>query len=98
MFVDFMHDKYSFLPKCAGIGRFNQRFPGIEIRTSVGDLFTTLPFRIPALNSGYNIIKRRGLSLTPTAIAFIEILIEIDKKQSVSEVDLVESLGPVIEN
>ena len=59
-------------------------------------LYEKLPFHIPELCSAYDIIKRRKLSLTPTAIAFMEILVEIDKEQSVLEADLVKSLGPPI--
>jgi len=59
-------------------------------------LYKMLPIHIPELRTGYDIIKRRGFHLTPTAIAFMEVLIEIDKEQSVMELDLIESLGPAI--
>lgn len=59
-------------------------------------LLVALPFRIPELESSYDIVKRKGLSLSPAARAFIEILIETDKEQSILETDLIESLGPAI--
>jgi len=59
-------------------------------------LLVALPFRIPELESNYDIVKRKGLSLSPAARAFIEILIETDKEQSIEESALIESLGPEI--
>ena len=59
-------------------------------------LLTALPFRISGLCTGYDIVKRKGLSLSPSAIAFIEVLIEIDEEQSVLEANLVKTLGHVI--
>lgn len=59
-------------------------------------LYKMLPFRIPQLCSGYDIIKRKGMTLNPAAMAFMDVLIEIDKEQSVLELDLVESLGSAI--
>ena len=59
-------------------------------------LLVALPFRIPELESSYDIVKRKGLSLSPAAWAFIEILIETDQEQSILETDWIESLGPVI--
>ena len=59
-------------------------------------LLVALPFRIPELESCYDIVKRKGLSLSPAARAFIEILIETDQEQSILETDWIESLGPVI--
>ena len=59
-------------------------------------LLVALPFRIPELESYYDIVKRKGLSLSPAARAFIEILIETDQEQSILEVDLIDSLGPAI--
>lgn len=59
-------------------------------------LFVALPFRIPAMKTGYDIVKRTGLSLSPAARDLMDILIEIDKEQSMLEADLIESLGPDI--
>ncbi|MEA3303774.1 MAG: LysR family transcriptional regulator [Pseudomonadota bacterium] len=59
-------------------------------------LLVALPFYIPELESSYDIVKRKGLSLSPAAWALIEILIETDQEQSILETDLIESLGPAI--
>jgi DNA-binding transcriptional LysR family regulator len=59
-------------------------------------IFVALPFRIPELKTSYDIVKRKGLSLSPAAQAFIEILIETDQEQSILETALIESLGPAI--
>ena len=59
-------------------------------------LFVALPFRFPELQSLYDIAIKKGLSLSPAARTFIEILTEIDEEQSILETDLIESLGPEI--
>ncbi len=59
-------------------------------------LFVALPFRIPELSAHYEIVKRKGLSLSPAARALIKILVEKDNEQSELEADLIESLGPGI--
>ena len=60
------------------------------------DLLRVLPFRVLALRTDHHILKRRGVSSSPSARAFIEILIEIDNEKAIKEVDLIESLGPDI--
>ena len=59
-------------------------------------LFVALPFRFPELQSLWDIAIKKGISLSPAAKAFIEILTEIDKEQSLLETELIESLGPEI--
>jgi len=60
------------------------------------DLLRVLPFRVLALRTDHHILRRRGVSLSPSARAFIKILIDIDNEQSTKEADLIESLGPDI--
>jgi len=59
-------------------------------------LFATLPFRIPELRTNYDIVKRKMSPFSPAAREFAEILIGIDKEQSILEADLIKSLGPQI--
>lgn len=56
-----------------------------------------IPLRYPWLVTWYDIVTRHGSSLSPSAQAFIEILMRVDKQQSMLETDLVRALGPVIE-
>jgi len=56
--------------------------------------FVALPVYIPALKSSYNIVKRKRLSLSPAARAFMDIIIEIDKAHTESEPELIQCLGP----
>jgi len=69
---------------------------GIVAQELKYDLLKVLPFRVNALSTDHHIIRRKGVSLSPSARAFIEILIEVDKERSVMEADLIESLGPDI--
>jgi len=69
---------------------------GIVAQELECDLLKVLPFRVKALSTDHHIVKRKGVSLSPSARAFIEILLEVDKERSVMEADLVESLGPDI--
>jgi len=59
-------------------------------------LFVALPFRIPELRTDYDIVKRKGLSLSPAARDLIDLLIRTDKEQSILEAGLITSLGPEI--
>jgi len=74
-----------------GIGTYGTLAPELKV-----GLFSALPFRIPQLGTHHDIVKRKGLSLSPAARAFIEVLIEVDEEQSILEADLIESLGPEI--
>lgn len=74
-----------------GIGTYGTLASELE-----AGLFVALPFRIPELRTDYDIVKRKGLSLSPAARDLIDILIETDKEQSILEADLIKSLGPKI--
>ena len=74
-----------------GIGTYGTLASELE-----AGLFVALPFRIPELRSNYDIVKRKGLSLSPAALDLIEVLIETDKEQSILETDLIKSLGPKV--
>jgi len=74
-----------------GLGTYGTLAPELK-----AGLFTALPFRIPNLVTHHDIVKRKGLSLSPAARALIEVLIEVDKEQSILEADLIESLGSEI--
>ena len=69
---------------------------GIAADELESGLFKALPFRIPELTTNYHIVKRKGLSLSAAAHAFIKVLIEVDKELSHSEAKLIRSLGPEI--
>jgi DNA-binding transcriptional LysR family regulator len=69
---------------------------GIAADELESGLFKALPFRIPTLTSNIHIVKRKGLSLSSAARAFIKVLIELDKELSHSEAKLIRSLGPEI--
>jgi len=69
---------------------------GIAAHELESGLFKALPFRIPALTTDIHIVKRKGLSLSSAARAFIKVLIELDKELSHSEAKLIRSLGPEI--
>lgn len=56
------------------------------------ELFSVLPFRLPGLHGNYHIVKRRGLISAPAVNAFIQVLLELDKQQSLSEAPLVSNL------
>jgi len=56
--------------------------------------FVALPFRLPELKTNYGILKKRGLSLSPAASTFVDLLVEIDAMVSEQEAPLVESLSP----
>lgn len=71
-----------------GLGTYGTLAPELEV-----GLFVPLPFRIPELHTFYNIVKRKGLSLSPAALALIKILVDLDEQQSVIEKKLVQSLG-----
>jgi len=58
-------------------------------------IFEALPFRIPGLNTDHHIVKRKALSLSPAARVFLDLLIEIDQEQFVSEFGLIESLDTI---
>ena len=60
--------------------------------------FVALPFRIPELVTNYGILKRQGLSLSPSASAFVDILVEIDATLSEQELPFVESLPIVVKS
>ena len=55
--------------------------------------FVALPFLIPELKSNYGILKKQGLSLSPAASTFVDILVETDATLSEKEAPLVASLG-----
>ena len=59
-------------------------------------LYSALPFRVRGLRSDYDIVKRKDISLSPSALNCIEILLEFDEEQSALETDLINSLGPEI--
>jgi len=74
-----------------GLGTF-----GILEQELESGLFKTLPFYMPALKTDHHIVMRKGLSLSPSAKAFIEFLIIRDNELSILEADLIKSLGPAI--
>jgi len=74
-----------------GIGTYGTLASELE-----AGLFVALPFRIPELRTDYDIVKRKGLSLSPAARDLIDLLIRTDKEQSILEADLITSLGPEI--
>ena len=74
-----------------GIGTF-----GIVASELKNGSIKTLPFRIPGLTTDHHIVTRKGISLSPSTQAFINILVEVDNERSIMEVDLVESLGPEV--
>lgn len=74
-----------------GIGTYGTLASELE-----AGLFVALPFRIPELRTDYDIVKRKGLSLSPAARDLIDFLIKIDKEQSILEADLITSLGSEI--
>jgi len=72
---------------------------GMAIYGALGDQlkqkqFVALPFRLPELKTNYGILKKRGLSLSPAASAFVDLLVEIDAMVSEQEAPLIESLSP----
>ena len=69
---------------------------GIVAKELECDLLKVLPFRVKALSTDHHIVKRSGVSLSPSARAFIQILVEVDEERSVMEAELIESLGPDI--
>ncbi len=71
-----------------GIASYPMLMPELE-----AGLYKMLPFIIPELCTSYNIIKRKGLSSTPTAIAFMELLVEIDSQQSIQEESIFKSMS-----
>lgn len=72
-----------------GIGTYGTLASELE-----AGLFVALPFRIPELRTDYDIVKRKGLSLSMAALELIDLLVETDKEQSILEAGLIESLGP----
>jgi len=78
----------------------NSNAIGIGTWGTLGDelkrkLFVALPFLIPELKTNYGILKKQGLSLSPAAAAFVDILVKIDAATSEQETPFVESLdGP----
>lgn len=63
-------------------------------------LYRTIPIRFQELNTQYGILTRRGLCLTPTSRALIELLISVDKEQTIDEHQFISSLqelSPTIE-
>jgi len=65
---------------------------GILVSEIETDEFGVIPFLIPELRTGHNIVTKRALSLSPAARAFIEILIESDRSQTNSEISFIEAL------
>lgn len=55
--------------------------------------FVMLPFHVPELKTHYNIVTRKGLSLSPSALAFIEIMRETDREQLALESGLAPGNG-----
>jgi len=74
-----------------GLGTYGTLASELEV-----GLFVALPFRIPELRTDYDIVKRKVRSFSPAARELIEMLIEMDKEQSILEVELIESLGTEI--
>ena len=60
--------------------------------------FVALPFRIPELKTNYGVLKRQGLSLSPAASGFVDVLVEIDAALGEQEAPLVESLSIVVKS
>ena len=54
--------------------------------------FVALPLLIPKLKTNYGILKKQGLSLSPAALAFSDILVETDAALSKQEKPFIESL------
>jgi len=74
-----------------GLGTFGSLQSELE-----AGMFVALPFRIPELTTSYDIVKRKGLSLSPAARSFMDLLVEIDEEQYTIERELVKSLGPAL--
>lgn len=72
-----------------GIATFGTLSSGLE-----AGIFAALPFRVPELTTFYDIVKRKGLSLSPAARGFIDVLVEIDEEQFILESELLKLLGP----
>lgn len=54
--------------------------------------FVALPFNIPRLQTAYGIVTRRNLSLSPAALAFADILREINAEQCVLDESFASAL------
>lgn len=74
-----------------GIGTFGT----LEAELDAG-MYAVLPIRICGFSTFYNIVKRKNLTASPAARAFMKMLVETDMKQTDKEVKLVTSLGPEI--
>lgn len=59
-------------------------------------LLAALPLKLAGLSSNFNIVRRKGIASSPTALSFIQVLQEIDKQQSLAEAPLLASLGAEI--
>jgi len=55
--------------------------------------FAALPFQVPEVRTGYGLVTRKGLSLSPAATALIQSLVDINAEQSVRDRQFVETLG-----
>ncbi|MBV1932635.1 MAG: LysR family transcriptional regulator [Porticoccaceae bacterium] len=56
-------------------------------------LFSVIPIRFRELATQYGIVRRKGLSPSPAALALIDLLVQIDNEQCISEQGLIDSLG-----
>ncbi|RLA46873.1 MAG: hypothetical protein DRR06_03965 [Gammaproteobacteria bacterium] len=73
------------------VGTFATLAPEIK-----AGIFSALPLRISELKSQYGIVTRKGVSSSPTARAFMALLVESDQESSVLETAFIDSLGPPI--
>lgn len=55
--------------------------------------FKPLPVRIPELTTNYGVVKRKSTTLSPAASVFVELLLDIDNKQSGEESIVLDRLG-----
>jgi len=80
-----------FNSNAIGIGTYGSLASPLE----TGDL-VVLPFIMPEFTTFYDIVKIKGLALSPAARIFIDTLIETDELQFARESDLLKGLKPVI--
>ena len=73
---------------CLGIATYSMVAPELS-----AGLYKALPLVIPELRTSYNIIKRKGFSLSPAALSFIDVLVDTDNAQAARETEVFKLLG-----
>jgi DNA-binding transcriptional LysR family regulator len=56
-------------------------------------VYKPLPVRIPGLTTNYGVVKRKNTTLSPAASVFVDLLMNIDNKQSGEESVVLDRLG-----